>query len=131
MLNGQTTLGLLVLDPQLEVKPMSTNKTISSPDDVEMAVEYDFTPGTRGRYHSRYPGNNLPTLPGVHFMTDTQGRKIVALLDWQERRQRWQALISNIEIPPDVSYWTDANGNKIAICLAFDQHLNLWTAIYD
>jgi hypothetical protein len=85
------------------VKEMSTNKTVSPSNGVEMAAEYDFSQGSRGHYYQRYQGNNLPTLRGVHFLTDVQGRKIAALVDLNEHQQRWQALIHGIEIPPDVS----------------------------
>ena len=73
-------------DPQLAKRKNSMNKIVSSPQDSEMLDEYDFSQGTRGKYFSRYPNNNLPSLRGVRYLTDGQGRKTAVLLDWQEHR---------------------------------------------
>jgi hypothetical protein len=107
------------------------SKIVSSPQDSEMLDEYDFSRGIRGKYFSRYPNNNLPSLRGVRYLTDGQGRKTAALLDWQEHRQLWEQTLETINNPPEFSFLINPDGSKAAIFIDFKNHLEIWHIIYD
>jgi hypothetical protein len=107
------------------------DKIVSSPQDSEMLDEYEFGQGIRGKYFSRYPNNNLPSLRGVRYLTDGQGRKTAALLDWQEHQKLWEQTLEIIPSSSEVSFLIDSDGSKAAVFIDFKKHLEIWQIIYD
>ncbi|NJM45280.1 MAG: hypothetical protein HC860_03245 [Alkalinema sp. RU_4_3] len=94
-------------------------------DDGEMLVEYDLTHAVRGRRHQQPVGIDLP---GVQFLTNTQGQKTAVLLDLNLHQNLWNS--TTMEYPDLTNFQFLINDHSRSVFLDFTYHLPLWQALY-
>jgi hypothetical protein len=90
----------------------------------EMLPEYDLSQATRGRRHTHKIAIDLP---GVQFLTNTQGQKTAVLLDLNRHQHLWETTSS--QHPANFQYLIDSHTRSVF--LDFDHHQALWQALYD
>jgi hypothetical protein len=94
-------------------------------DDGEMLAEYDLTHAVRGRRHSQKVGIDLP---GVQFLTNTQGQKTAVLLDLNLHQDLWNSTITDYPDLTNFQFLIDSHSRSVF--LDFTHHLPLWQALY-
>lgn len=99
--------------------------------DDEMLDEYDFSQGVRGKYFQAYQQSKQTTLPGIHFLIDSKGRKRAVIVDLREHRTVWEDCAEKLSTSNSPQFFVDAQDEKIAMLLDFEQHLELWQKMYD
>jgi hypothetical protein len=95
-------------------------------DDGEMLAEYDLTHAVRGRRHQQQVGIDLP---GVQFLTNTQGKKTAVLLDLNLHQDLWNSTITDYPDLTNFQFLIDSHSRSVF--LDFTHHLPLWQALYN
>jgi hypothetical protein len=93
---------------------------ISSSMGGEMLAEYDLTHAVRGRRHQQQIGIDLP---GVQFLTNTQGQKTAVLLDLNLHQDLWNS--TTTDYPDLTNFQFLINNHSRSVFLDFTHHLPL------
>ncbi|OUC13079.1 MAG: hypothetical protein B0A82_18910 [Alkalinema sp. CACIAM 70d] len=96
--------------------------------DGEMLDEYDLSQAVRGRRHQAKVGLDLP---GVQFLTNSNGQRTAVLLSLDVHDALWRSTIGQFTNLPDVQFLIDERNQARSVLLDFADHLSLWQALYD
>jgi hypothetical protein len=102
----------------------TSNPQFTTDQDDDMLPEYDFSQAVRGRHR---PTGSI--LPGVQFLTNTQGQKTAVLLNLQIHNELWQQVLAQHPNHDDFQFLIAPN--QQAVYLNFKEHLAIWQILYD